>query len=721
MSQSGSFEIYVYADGAPISTHQFTAREVTIGRGEGVDVLLNDPSVSTKHAVVHFTGRSCLIEDLRSRNGVRVGGKKVQSYMVQPADEIVVGKFTLLFFVKVAAEQPREQSIVMRIDATVPGLTALDSDMTTLERKSALDAHSQEWVEESRTTAEPSPLFSKPGTQDTVPLVVGKVEPVPKGLFGQERQVRKTKTGRVSTEHAPQGERAFRGERASAIEPSARPRGAVEIAEGPPLVGTAHLGRSRPSSDVISAHDMAEPHPLTLGDEGVADEDDEPFTPSFSLLELLKAPSRPGPVVEVIRSRGDFVEGLDHLHVGQRLKLEGFSRSLCRYRREGEVVFQLKDPARARIVGDSAAAQPVSGKVTLPAGQTAEIDLGDQRQLNVRFVAKVVIPSAPLSGPTFTRQGMVTAASSVLLHVLVFALVAFMPSEKPDDLETNEGRFAKIADKDLELQAKPPEPPKPKEEPVPTPEPQPEALPTPEKIVRRPPPTAHPRAVVHASRSAMVGASAGPPSPKPSATASKLLGALGGLPSTSVSSATAMTNLDAVTTTRSSGGFKSSGAIGKVPGGELRLAAGGSGVGRIDTKGANEVMRGGKLGRVEGGGGGNGHIRGIVERAPERQVQVQGQLDRSEIQKVINAHMREVQGCYERKLIKDPGLAGKIQYEWVVTPAGTVGVVRVKFSSVRDTEVATCIQASMKSWKFPEPKGGAVTVIYPFVFSTIGM
>lgn len=82
--------------------------------------------------------------------------------------------------------------------------------------------------------------------------------------------------------------------------------------------------------------------------------------------------------------------------------------------------------------------------------------------------------------------------------------------------------------------------------------------------------------------------------------------------------------------------------------------------------------------------------------------------------------MREVQGCYERKLVADRNLAGKIAFEWVITTSGTVSVVRVKFSSMRNTEVTTCIQSAIKSWSFPKPSGGNATIVYPFVFSTLG-
>ena len=60
---------------------------------------------------------------------------------------------------------------------------------------------------------------------------------------------------------------------------------------------------------------------------------------------------------------------------------------------------------------------------------------------------------------------------------------------------------------------------------------------------------------------------------------------------------------------------------------------------------------------------------------------------------------------------------GKIVFEWVIELSGSVGVVRIKQSSLKDSSVATCIQALMRRWKFPKPQGGTVTVTYPFGFS----
>jgi hypothetical protein len=206
------------------------------------------------------------------------------------------------------------------------------------------------------------------------------------------------------------------------------------------------------------------------------------------------------------------------------------------------------------------------------------------------------------------------------------------------------------------------------------------------------------------------------PQAQASATAQKLLSALGGLSTGSKPmSATAMSNLDAVGPVRG-GGFKVSGAIGKLPGDSLRLAAAGSGIGRLDTKSTNDVGK--NLGRVLGRAP-TGQVRAQVTAKPNA-MKVEGHLDRGEIQRVINAHIFELQGCFERQLISSPNLAGKVSFEWVIGLNGAVTTVKIKSSSLSSNEATSCMQAAIRRWQFPSPKGGQVTVIYPIALANSG-
>jgi hypothetical protein len=164
------------------------------------------------------------------------------------------------------------------------------------------------------------------------------------------------------------------------------------------------------------------------------------------------------------------------------------------------------------------------------------------------------------------------------------------------------------------------------------------------------------------------------------------------------------------------GGFKVSGAIGKLPGDSLRLAAAGSGIGRLETKSSNDVGK--NLGRVLGRAP-TGQVRAQVTTKPNT-MKVEGHLDRGEIQRVINSHIHELQGCYERQLIVSPNLSGKVTFEWVIGTGGAVTSVKIKTSTLSSNEATSCMQAAIRRWQFPSPSGGSVTVIYPIALATSG-
>ena len=47
-------------------------------------------------------------------------------------------------------------------------------------------------------------------------------------------------------------------------------------------------------------------------------------------------------------------------------------------------------------------------------------------------------------------------------------------------------------------------------------------------------------------------------------------------------------------------------------------------------------------------------------------------------------------------------------------------MVKTKQNTLATPAVAMCISAKIKSWTFPQPKGGVVVVTYPFIFNTVG-
>jgi pSer/pThr/pTyr-binding forkhead associated (FHA) protein len=70
----------------------------TIGRAGDSDIIIEDPYLSSKHALIARRGRRMIIEDLHSTNGTFVNGKRVKKPVaLKDRDEIVLGGKKFIF------------------------------------------------------------------------------------------------------------------------------------------------------------------------------------------------------------------------------------------------------------------------------------------------------------------------------------------------------------------------------------------------------------------------------------------------------------------------------------------------------------------------------------------------------------------------------------------------------------------------------------------------
>ena len=69
--------------------------ELSIGRTEGNDLVLNHPSVSRKHARIEARGSHWWIVDLKSTNGVKLNGNLITESQVAAGDKILIGSVQL--------------------------------------------------------------------------------------------------------------------------------------------------------------------------------------------------------------------------------------------------------------------------------------------------------------------------------------------------------------------------------------------------------------------------------------------------------------------------------------------------------------------------------------------------------------------------------------------------------------------------------------------------
>jgi two-component system, NtrC family, response regulator AtoC len=83
--------------------------QLLIGRADEADVMIDDPSVSRRHAILHLGATLC-IEDLGSANGTVIGGKRIGSNELReiaPGDAIELGAVMLMVQKPVEIERPR--------------------------------------------------------------------------------------------------------------------------------------------------------------------------------------------------------------------------------------------------------------------------------------------------------------------------------------------------------------------------------------------------------------------------------------------------------------------------------------------------------------------------------------------------------------------------------------------------------------------------------------
>jgi len=64
---------------------------LVIGRLPEVDLVLEDPNVSRRHAEIYRSGQEVVLRDLGSTNGTKVNGSPVSTVTLADGDEIIIG------------------------------------------------------------------------------------------------------------------------------------------------------------------------------------------------------------------------------------------------------------------------------------------------------------------------------------------------------------------------------------------------------------------------------------------------------------------------------------------------------------------------------------------------------------------------------------------------------------------------------------------------------
>lgn len=138
-------------------------------------------------------------------------------------------------------------------------------------------------------------------------------------------------------------------------------------------------------------------------------------------------------------------------------------------------------------------------------------------------------------------------------------------------------------------------------------------------------------------------------------------------------------------------------------------------VGGLGTMSLGGATRGGGTGAsLSKNKPGKGYIDGI-----EEEVVVVGGLDRAVIERIIRRNLGDINYCYERRLNARPNLAGVFEAEFFIGANGNVQRSSSSRNTLGDGRLESCINNSIKTWKFPRPVGGTVVKVnYPFILKS---
>lgn len=99
--------------------HYQLANEITIGRSTRNQVVIDDATVSARHAVIEKIKSGYQIRDLDSTNGVFVNGKRITLEIIQSTDTIAIGTHNL----SLVDNLPDELQKTVRIKKSwIPGI-----------------------------------------------------------------------------------------------------------------------------------------------------------------------------------------------------------------------------------------------------------------------------------------------------------------------------------------------------------------------------------------------------------------------------------------------------------------------------------------------------------------------------------------------------------------------------------------------------------------------
>lgn len=661
----------IYRDGQLVEIKQFQSTQVIVGSNGESQINLKDSSVSPIHAMVEERESGFFVCDLGSSSGTFKNGKKILDEAIESGDEIKVGAYTVEFYVgvpKPKSKPPRAESAAPPVQAAAPSKPQVGKIPDKVPDKASPKK------EESWKKIEP-PVKTKSSGGRSLEVhekVSGKTY-APSSTYKDLKQVIKPAKGTV-------------------VE--------VVVAWKERIVSTYHFSENK--TIYVGSHPKND---IILPVFGSA-------TVSHPLLKIDGAAK----VFLTSDFRGELVQG--------------------------EKSVTLADAQRKGRAESSGAGYFIS----LQQGELVRIDFAESISVYIRYVNQA---PKPLAAPFFD---LTTLEVSAVVGILIFgallwlymaiyqptlveepkteepprrAVFLYKPRIEPVDINQKESPpsdKAKLAEKKSsaqdKAQVKAPQKAASRDDEGKASEAKPNKSQSKEKKLTTPiagKGTGIQKAAV-AAKAKKNDAQGGQ---QKDVTKTGILSVLSGKGAqdklSKVYSGAGV--VGGLSQSATGSGAQSAAGSGETPGDGLKdIGKGGKGEATVGIAGVNTKGRGsGNQGYGTGSIGDKKNATVIPGGAEEA---FTGTIDREAIRRVIIEHMREIKGCYERALNRDPGLHGKVVLSWVIGDRGRVRSAGVASTTMNSSEVEQCMASRLRTWIFPEPPAGQeAEVTYPFVFT----
>ncbi len=677
----------VYRRGLLQATESFDREIIKIGRLSSAHLRLEDEKVSRIHAVIEVsaTGEVNII-DMVSAEGTFVNGERVNKAPLSPGDEIRLGDTRLVFqedeAQSVASDQPEAAT---QPELEPVGAAEATADVADPGGYAAPDLGADE--EEAAAEVEPAP------------------EPAP---------VQASPASYVEDKYAAAPEAAAASEPPAAAAPE-------------PAAVTSSAPVEAPVEGYYT-HRVALPPPKELGEL----DDDESLGAANWRLEVRQLWGRDTVLnVKVFRPEDKQVSLGEDKKADFRMPVESLPADNFPIARveSGQVLLSFAANASGEVryadgkvadLGELARSSSVSRDPKYPdcrilpldQGAGATIELGNVA-FRFRYVSR---PASYLS--RLTENLDYTFLNTILLMFFAFAALVATFHLRPKSVETTEEELYKVPDRFVQFILTRPKPEK-------------KDLNFLAKLKADINAKKADSAARHKGKEGKMGQRGKPDTGKRSAVRAikrddeevvgnkGLLAVLGAGGPQGLSTVTGGTGL----------GGELEGAIGNMYGGQVGSSGGFGGLGLKGTGagggGVGNTIGVGRLGTRGRGGGKYGYGSGVsrVRKRGERDVNisvgrpiVMGSLSMEIIRRVIHSHRDQIKYCYSKELTRSPNLSGKVTVKFTISAKGYVQQASVSATTLGNAMVERCITQKVRTWKFPEPKGGGIVIVnYPFI------